>query len=654
MATVTEGINTRQYALSLIADQRPRVNASVSGQVHEEHLLLFVNHEGRLTYCDGANMEVLGADVTRLLGKPLKEVLVSAPELCTAVQKVLDEGITTEGWVTWRGLLWRYRCYPVRGEDDRILSVVVYIGAMKEAQPLVRQRDIVVELTAALRNVDASKDLPQEVVSYLARTFAARTVMLIGRQAFNGQHLVVQSAAGWWEKWNGYLIDDVPDSSLVAQIHKALDEQSPCTNVKIANSGELSSLIVSSVPLMLNDHAQGVICVGMDRSLSHDDQQVLMVAGELVASALNRATQFDQTRQNLQRLSILHDMDKAITSTLDLRVALNVLLDQLVTHVGVDAALVYLVKPEATALEYAAGRGLQISNYPRIFVPLGRGLLGQVVLSRNCVLIPDLKQVKVSLESIDQPLADEFATYVGVPLVVKGQVKGVLELFQLRKFLPSDDWLEFIETLAAQAAMAVDNAEMFLDLQKANAELSLAYDATLEGWVRALDLRDRETEGHTKRVTEITLKLAETLGVNAEELVHIRRGALLHDIGKIAIPDYVLNKSGPLDEEEWALMRKHPTYAYELLSPITFLRPALDIPIAHHERWDGSGYPKGIAGEQIPLAARIFAVVDVWDALRSDRPYRSAWSDGKARAYIIENAGKQFDPEVVSIFLKMI
>jgi HAMP domain-containing protein len=191
-------------------------------------------------------------------------------------------------------------------------------------------------------------------------------------------------------------------------------------------------------------------------------------------------------------------------------------------------------------------------------------------------------------------------------------------------------------------------------LQERDAELTLAYDTTLEGWARALELRDLETEGHTQRVTELAIRLARAMGVPEAELVHVRRGALLHDIGKMGIPDSILLKPGKLTDEEWQVMRRHPAYVFEMLLPIRYLRPALDIPYCHHEKWDGSGYPRGLKGEEIPLAARIFAVVDVWDALRSDRPYREAWSDEKALKYIREQAGKHFDPRVVEAFLQML
>jgi len=191
-------------------------------------------------------------------------------------------------------------------------------------------------------------------------------------------------------------------------------------------------------------------------------------------------------------------------------------------------------------------------------------------------------------------------------------------------------------------------------LQRSNIQLSLAHDATIEGWSRALELRDRETQGHTQRVTDLTVRLARAAGMSEEELAHVRRGALLHDIGKMGIPDAILLKPDTLTEEEWVVMRQHPTQAYELLSPIAYLRPALAIPYCHHEKWDGSGYPRGLKGEEIPLAARLFAVVDVWDALRSDRPYRPAWPDDKALEYIRSQAGKHFDPQAVELFLRVL
>jgi putative two-component system response regulator len=191
-------------------------------------------------------------------------------------------------------------------------------------------------------------------------------------------------------------------------------------------------------------------------------------------------------------------------------------------------------------------------------------------------------------------------------------------------------------------------------LREANAQLLNAYEATIEGLSHALDLRDRETEGHSRRVTEVTVRLAQALSISEEEITHIRRGALLHDIGKIGIPDSILHKPDTLTEEEWVIMRKHPRFAHDMLSPIEYLRPALSIPYSHHEKWDGTGYPRSLKGEEIPLSARLFAIADVWDALTSNRPYRDAWTEEQALAYIREQSGKHFDPHVVDLFFRVI
>ena len=251
-------------------------------------------------------------------------------------------------------------------------------------------------------------------------------------------------------------------------------------------------------------------------------------------------------------------------------------------------------------------------------------------------------------------IADEgFACYYGVPLLTKKQVKGVLEVF-LRENKEHDwEWLDFLETLAKQTAIAIDNTTLFNDLQKSNHELREAYETTIEGWSRALDLRDKETEGHTLRVTEITLHIARAMGFNEEELLNIRRGSLLHDIGKMGVPDHILLKPGKLTAEEMEIIKQHPQFAYDLLSPIEYLRDALDIPYFHHEKWDGTGYPHGLKGEEIPLPARIFAVVDVYDAVTSDRPYREAWSKEKAFEYIQSLEGTHFDPLVVEMFFSV-
>jgi putative nucleotidyltransferase with HDIG domain len=373
-----------------------------------------------------------------------------------------------------------------------------------------------------------------------------------------------------------------------------------------------------------------------------------------VAMAIENARLYEQTQQRLQRIATLREIDTAISASLDLRVTFNVILDQVTDQLGVDAVDVLLFNPHTQILEYAAGRGFRSRVLEHTSLRLGEGYAGRAALERRLVTISNLAEDAGGLAQAPL-LADEgFITYCAVPLIAKGEIQGVVEIFHRARLEHDQEWLDFLQTLAGQIAIGIENATLFDSLQRSNMELTLAYDTTLEGWAKALELRDMETEGHCRNVTEMTLRLARAMGMSNSELIHVRRGALLHDIGKMGVPDSILLKPGPLTDEEWEIMRQHPVWAYELLSPIRYLRPALDIPHCHHEKWDGSGYPRGLKGEQIPLAARIFAVVDVWDALCSDRPYRDAWPEEKALAHIREQTGKHFDPRAVEVFLKLV
>ena len=399
-----------------------------------------------------------------------------------------------------------------------------------------------------------------------------------------------------------------------------------------------------------------------------DDKPGRQVAVLCIAHDITeRKRSQNRIQGQLDRMAALRSIDTAITAGHDLRVNLEIILEHVREQLHVDASAVLLLNPHTQILEYAAGLGFRSNAIVRSRVKSGEGYAGRAALERRTLYVPDLSkdmlahrpsEISALNYTNDDPVVrplfsgEQIVAYYALPLMAKGEVKGVLEIFNRTPLEPTDEWVDFAEALAGQTAIAVDNAHLFDDLQRSNMELRLAYDTTLEGWSQALDLRDEETEGHTQRVTEMALRLARRMGVSDGDLLHIRRGALLHDIGKMGIPDAILLKPGPLTDEEWEIMRKHPVYAYELLSPIAFLRPALDIPYCHHEKWDGTGYPRGLKGEQIPLAARIFAVVDVWDALRSDRPYRKAWPADKVRAYIRSLAGSHFDPKVVEAYLR--
>jgi putative nucleotidyltransferase with HDIG domain len=319
-------------------------------------------------------------------------------------------------------------------------------------------------------------------------------------------------------------------------------------------------------------------------------------------------------------------------------------------ELGVDAACILLLHPNLNMLEFAAGSGFRTRAIEQMSLHGGSGHAGQVVMQRTLVYINDLGRSEYQFVRAELLAEEAFISYFGIPLIAKGMVKGILEIFHRSSLEPDREWLDFLHTLAGQAAIAVENAQLFQNLQQSNIELLQAYDATIEGWSRALDLRDRETEGHTQRVTEMAMKLAQRLGISDQELKFMRWGGLLHDIGKMAVPDRILLKPDTLTPDEWEIMKQHPSFALQMLSPIRYLKPALDIPYCHHERWDGSGYPRGLKWEEIPLVARIFTVADVFDGLTSDRPYRTRWTESQARQYIREHAGSIFDPQIVSEF----
>lgn len=361
-----------------------------------------------------------------------------------------------------------------------------------------------------------------------------------------------------------------------------------------------------------------------------------------------------EIKRQLKRLNSLREIDLAITASLDLRLTLDVLLGTVISQLEVDAANISLLNPYTKKFEHAANKGFR---NPRIQAPsihLGQGLIGQAALKKELVVRPDL-----TTETVDLPFgnlidAEGFKAFFCVPLVAKGQVKGILQVFHRQTLITDEDWLNFLRTLAGQAAIAIENSQLFESLQQTNITLISAYDATLEGWAKALELRCHQTESRTRRVTELAIRLARAAGLKDHELVHLRRGILLHDIGNMAISEDILHKPGQLDDQEWEIMRQHPEIAYNMLSSIEFLRPALDIPHYHHEKWDGSGYPRGLKTEQIPLSARIFAIVDVYDSLCAQRPYRQAWPEGHARQYIREQAGTHFDPQLVEAFLNLL
>ena len=410
------------------------------------------------------------------------------------------------------------------------------------------------------------------------------------------------------------------------------------------------------IPLIYKGKNIGIITLGRAKVFPFVNAEMKMVSAiaNHAAFAIENARLFGEANTRLERISSLHQIDLAISGSVDLDIVLDVLIDQLFEQLRVDAVDILLYNPLSDALEYKIGRGFTKTLIKQTKVRIGQDFAGKAALDQKTIFHADLSSLEAPLPLLELIKGENFVSYSAVPLISKKRIVGVLEIFNRSSINPNQEWQDFLDTISGQAAIAIESVQMFNNLQRSTDALRYAYDATIEGWSKAMDLRDKETEGHTLRVTELTVKLARKFGFSEEEIVHVRRGALLHDIGKLGVPDAILFKPDKLSPEEWELMRKHPQFAYDMLVHIEYLRPALDIPYAHHEKWDGSGYPRGLKGQQIPLAARIFAVVDVWDALRSDRPYRKAWSSEKTRDYILSQSGKHFDPQVVNAFIELI
>jgi PAS domain S-box-containing protein len=358
-------------------------------------------------------------------------------------------------------------------------------------------------------------------------------------------------------------------------------------------------------------------------------------------------------QSRMHRLNALHTIDTAINSSFDLRFTYQVLLEQVLSLTEGSSACIILLDQNVGTHTLLSSLGFETSeNNLKEMVP-DNPLLDRAFIERRIVFSREI-ELDDKLSFAKLLVREQISHYCAVPLIVKGYVRGVMEIFFQNNEELDLEISNFLETIAQQAAIALESSQNFERLQKSNQELLQAYDDTLAGWVNFLDLRDEETEGHTLRVVESTLKVCKSLGFSSKELMQINRGVLLHDIGKVGVPDSILNKPGPLTDEEWVIMKKHPVYAYQMLYPIAYLRPALDIPYCHHEKWDGSGYPRGLKGSEIPLSARIFAIVDVYDALSSNRPYRKAWPKEDVIKYIRENSGSHFDPDIVEKCLAML
>lgn len=602
-----------------------------------------------LGYTTAQLTEVFGGNLMELVHPDDRELVsTTIDQAITGTRKIeLNYRIITRTndirWVHDRSVV-------LEMEPEGALIIEGFIIDVTERKQQQREIEVIAAISQALRNATTREEMLPIILNQTLQLLNAEAGTLELIDPENGDS-VVEYASGYYAPLQGKRIRAGQGlNHYIQQNNQPYQHNEVLTDTSILFP-EVSKecRATAGVPLIAQGKLIGYLWIGRKMDIPAAAVRSLSGLADIAASAIQRATLFKETEMRLRRLIGLRNIDTAINSNQEIEFTLRTVVDQAITLLEVDAAEVLILEGN-NSLRPGAWRGLVSTAYSDASIPLEGTISQQVILSREMIEINDYRNQRPGNECQMKMLSEGFLSGFMVPLIAREEVMGVLQLFKKEVFYPGPDWRDFLETLAGQAAIAVKEASLLTDLKHSNTELFNAYEKTIEGWSSALDLRDKETEGHSQRVMEVTLALCQHFQFSHEDLANIRRGALLHDIGKMAVPDEILFKPGTLIPDEWVIMRKHPVNAYQILSPIEYLLPALDIPYCHHEKWDGSGYPRGLKGKEIPLPARIFAVVDVWDALTSDRPYRNAISDGDALEYIRGEAGRHFDPEVVRIF----
>ncbi|GAP07263.1 MAG TPA: PAS domain S-box protein [Anaerolinea thermolimosa] len=626
-------------------------------------LVMVCDRHGFILHINPAGLRILHLNEPEVLGKSLWEVF-SIPIDSPLAEKHFRELIETRSpvrnldlwlrhpdgrvWLSWS------QSYLLDDDGD-VMAVVGTANDINERKLRERQREAITAIASAVRASSTRRDVANLTLKAV-NDFMQVESIAVGFPDPQAQYIYLEYVAGSLQ--DRLLNQKLPmENSISGEVFRT-GKPYLTNNLKAERDFYTKDLLgalnaAAWVPMMADGNVLGIILVSSSHPIDVDEFNALLPIADMAASAIHRAMLAEQMQQRLQHLTALRTINVSISSSFDLRVTLNVLVNQIHTQLGVDAVCVLLLEPNTRLLRYVAGTGFRSRAVEELRFWLGEGQAGRVALERRGQQIYDPSGIQSYFINREWLALEDFVAYHAVPLVVKGEIKGVLETFHRPPFTHQSDFMQLLEALALETAIAIDKAELLEMLQRSNQDLIIAYDKTIEGWAHALELRDQDTEGHTRRVAEWTTRLAQACGITGAQLMHIRRGAFLHDLGKIGVPDEILRKDGSLSPEEWEIMRQHPRLAYEMLSSIEFLRPALEIPYCHHEHWDGSGYPRGLAGDEIPLSARIFSVIDVWDALRHDRPYRKAWTEAETVAYLKEQAGKVLDPEIVRIFLEL-
>ncbi len=620
--------------------------------------ILLFDDEGRIRESNQAACQAFGYTRDEMLQMQLNDLL--SPE---------DWARLVEGWQRFLALRKVTAEYRFRQKQGASIPFEVRASAyvlpglhlamlrnLTEKRRHKQEQENVLAIAAALRTAQTKSETIQVFLESLKNKLELDSIGLAFYNREKNEYKY-ELVVGIAQDFTGQV---VPVNEAVAEVVQ--QSQKPYIKNEILNGPDiiqtyqyLSTKTLAIIPMIAQHDILGLIVAGKGKRFEESDVRILMSAADMGANAILRTDLYEMTRRRLEQIEALHQIDMAINANTDLNSTLNVFLEQVLVHMKVDAADILTYEESSRSLIYATGKGFNRKPISFYNIQLGNGCAGSIAQTRRMRWSGNLMiDIEAQNECNLRWPGEGFSSYCGVPLIAKGMIKGVLELFHRKPLQPDDEWFKFLDTMSGQAAIAIDNATMFNRLEQSHLELMLAYDSTLEGWARSLELHELEAPGHAQRIVMLGQMLAHETGMAQNEMIHFRRGVLLHDVGKIAIPTAILNKPGKLTEEEWNIVRQHPQKAFEILSGISFLQPAMDVPYYHHEKWDGSGYPHGLSGEQIPLGARIFALVDVWDSLTSDRPYRKAWAVTDAVNYLREQAGKHFDPTLVEPFIQIV
>ncbi|MDK2979736.1 MAG: hypothetical protein PWQ55_83 [Chloroflexota bacterium] len=616
-------------------------------------------------------MEYLSDGVTRVTGYTPAQLLnnkeISYKEIVhpedrspinRTIQRAVEKGdryqldyriITADNRVKW---VWEQGSAIISNPDQPVLEG--YIADNTEKKIREFQIQAIIEVGETLRSALRLDDFCPSLVHKAMEIYRADGFALM--LPTSREHIVrIGFAEGEWAELIGTEVALPEDLGLVSMedgVFTQYDSKNSDMELAPMFKGKTSQFM-AFLPFHIESDRVSLLSISRQNAFSDTDLETLVAITDMLIPAIERSNLLKKVEGQLRHLESLHAIDQAITSNFDLKVVNKIILDQVCKELGGDAADILVLNKATNMLENMGTTGFRDTMIRTIRIPLTTSVAGKIILENKRNFIYNLD---------DNPLwylrknmqVEHFKSYFAYPMVVKGETIGVMEVFMRKGFYPDRDWEVFLEALATQAAVAYDSFKKYNELQRMQQNASSSFRRTLETWSKSLELHDLEAQGHIRRVTNDTIQLARAMGMDEQLIPDIERGALLHDIGKIGIMDEILLKKGDLTESDWEEIRRHPQIARDLLSNVKLLEDAMDIPYSHHENWDGTGYPQGLKEEEIPLAARIFAVVDTYDAMTSARPYRLAWTKEETVQYLIDQKGKKFDPQVVDSFIAQV